>query len=67
MKGILQVYELIEKCFIRRRLGKASLGKHFFLPSLVNRMIRMSKEEEMRKKKRKEQCIGRESGKSKPK
>ena len=51
MKWFLQVYELIEKCFIPRRLGKASLGKHFFLPSLVNRMIRMSKEEEMRKKK----------------
>ena len=45
-----------------------SLGKHCFLPSLVNRMIRMSKDEEMgKKKKQKEQCTGRESGKSKPK
>ena len=42
------------------------LGKHCFLPSSVNRMIRMSKDEEMGKKK-KEQCIRRESSKSKPK
>ena len=28
-----------------------SLGKHCFLPSLANRMIRMSKDEEMGKKK----------------
>ena len=26
------------------------LGKHYFLPSLANRMIRMSKDEEMGKK-----------------
>ena len=29
-----------------------SLGKHCFLSSLANRMIRMSKDEEMRKNKR---------------
>ena len=38
-----------------------SLGKHCFLPSLANRMIRMSKDDEMRKQ-QKEQCTGRESG-----
>ena len=39
-----------------------SLGKHCFLPSLANRMIRMSKDEEIGKK-RKEQCTERELGK----
>ena len=29
-----------------------SLGKYYFLPSLANRMIRMSKDEEMRKNER---------------
>ena len=31
---------------------KGSLGKHCFLPSLANRMIRMSKDEEMGKDER---------------
>ena len=42
------------------------LGKHCFLLSLANRIIRMSKDEEIGKK-TKGKCIGRESGKSKPK
>ena len=54
MKWFLQVYKLYEKCSIPRRLGKAnkSLGKHCFFPSLPNRMIRMSKDEEMGKNER---------------
>ena len=53
MKGFLQVYKLYEKCFIPRFASVfRSLGKHCFLPSLVNRMIRMSKDEEMGKNKR---------------
>ena len=31
---------------------KRTLGKHCFLPSLANRMIRMSKDDDMRKNKR---------------
>ena len=64
MKNVLY---LAASANIRFFLAIRSLGKHCFLPPLANRMIRMSKDEEMGKKKRKEQCTGRESGKSKPK
>ena len=52
MKGFLQVYKLYEKCFVRFASVIRLLGKHFFLPSLANRMIRMSKDEKMRKNER---------------
>ena len=52
MKGFLQVYKLYEKCFVRFTSAIRSLGKHCFLPSLANRMIRMSKDKEMGKNKR---------------
>ena len=59
MKGFLQVYKLYENFSIPCRQGKAnfassilSLGKHCFLPLLANRMIRISKDEEMRKNER---------------
>ena len=65
MKGFLQEYKLYEKNVLylatstklHFALTIRSLGKHCFLPSLANRMIRMFKDEEMRKnegKKRKE-------------
>ena len=48
MKGFLQVYKLYEKCSVPCLASVIrSLGKHCFLPSLANRMIRMSKDEEM--------------------
>ena len=50
MKGFLQVYKLYEKCSIASAIR--SLGKHCFLSSLANRMIRMSTDEEMRKNER---------------
>ena len=49
MKGFLQVYKLCEKCFVRFASVIRLLGKHCFLPSLANRMIRMSKDKEMEK------------------
>ena len=48
MKGFLQVYKLYVPFASAIRL----LGKHCFLPSLANRMIRMSKDEEMGKNER---------------
>ena len=52
MKRFLQVYKLYEKCSVCFALAIRSLGKHCFLPSLANRMIRMSKDEEIEKNKR---------------
>ena len=52
MKEFLQVYKLYEKCFVRFASTVRSLSKHCFLPSLANRMIRMSKDEKMGKNKR---------------
>ena len=49
MKGFLQVYYMKNVHFTS---AIRSLGKHCFLPSLANRMIRMSKDEEMRKNER---------------
>ena len=63
MKNVLYLTALEKLCFA---LTIRSLGKHCFLPSFSNRMVRMSKDEEMGKK-RNEQCTGRESGKRKPK
>ena len=67
MKGFLQVYRLYEKCSIHFASMIRSLGKHCFLPLLANRMIRMSKDEEIGKKKERKEyptynmiinCIG---------
>ena len=52
MKGFLQVYKLYEKCSVRFASAIRSLGKHCFLPSSINRMIRMSKDEEIGKNER---------------
>ena len=64
MKNVLYLAASVK---LRFTWAIRSLGKHCFLPSLANRMIRMSKDEEKGKKKSNEQCTGRESGKSKPK
>ena len=52
MKGFLQVYKLYEKNVPYHAALPRSLSKHCFFPSLANRMIRMSKDEEMRKNER---------------
>ena len=52
MKGCLQVYKLYEKCSVLFASTIQSLGKHCFLPSLANRIIRMPKDKEIRKNER---------------
>ena len=44
--------QLYEKCSIRSASAIRSPGKHCFLPSLANRMIRISKDEELGKNER---------------